>query len=83
MIYQRGRGFNKGGYKAICPTITSSSWQTNHSINGKQLTVKQVAILQGFDKDFILPKCVSNSQIYRLLGNTMSVNVLGKLIKEV
>ena len=32
VILQRSRGFNKGGVKEICPTISTSSWQHNNMV---------------------------------------------------
>lgn len=37
MIYQLGRGFNKGGIHEICPTISSHSWEQNNFVVEKDI----------------------------------------------
>jgi site-specific DNA-cytosine methylase len=51
LIIQRGRGFNKGGEKDICPTISSNAFEQNNHVGGAQirrLTEVEVERLQGF-----------------------------------
>ena len=43
VILQRGRGFNKGGVKEICPTISTSSWQHNNMVLMSAENLRQMA----------------------------------------
>ena len=96
-IYQRPRGFNKGGIKTgSVPSITSSCWEQNHhviepqrvgDIGGlriRKLTPKECWRLMGFtDEDFDkAAKVCSGSQLYKQAGNSIVVNVLMAIFKE-
>lgn len=55
VILQRGRGFNKGGVKEICPTISTSSWQHNNMVatsmnKNKNYIYEQRRVLEKSDK---------------------------------
>ena len=43
VILQRSRGFNKGGVKEICPTISTSSWQHNNMVLMSAENLRQMA----------------------------------------
>ena len=88
ILLQKSRGFNKGGVKAIdgvCPTLGCSSWQeNNHLVDGfriRKLTPLECFRLQDFPDSFI--KVVSNSQLYKQAGNSMSVNVMEEIFRQV
>jgi DNA (cytosine-5)-methyltransferase 1 len=86
LIYQRGRGFNPGGIKKICPTISSNYWhQNNFLMEGaslRRLTPKECFRLQGFLNDEINMDGISNAQLYKLAGNGQSVNVVKKIFES-
>ena len=55
VILQRSRGFNKGGVKEICPTISTSSWQHNNMVatsmnKNKNYIYEQRRVLEKSDK---------------------------------
>lgn len=55
VVLQRGRGFNKGGVKEICPTISTSSWQHNNMVftsmnKNKNYIYEQRRVLEKSDK---------------------------------
>lgn len=85
-IYQRGRGFNPGGVKEICPTISSNYWhQNNFLMEGetlRRLTPRECFRLQGFINDEINIEGISNAQLYKLAGNGQSVNVVRKIFEN-
>ena len=43
VILQRSRGFNKGGVKEICPTISTSSWHHNNMVLMSAENLRQMA----------------------------------------
>ena len=84
-IIQKGRGYNKGGVKKICPTLTINSWQENNHLIDKQLirklTPKECFRLQDFPDTF--KQVVSNSQAYKQAGNSISVNVMEMIFNQI
>ena len=89
-ITQRGRGFNKGGAHSVAPTLTKNSWEHNNSLLSesilRRLTPKECWRLQDFP-DWAVYKCqaagVSNTQLYKQAGNSMSVNVIEALMRQI
>lgn len=81
-ILQIPRGFNKGGLHDICPTLSSHSWQCNNfvkeQIRIRKLTPKECFRLMGFSDSAYdaASKVVSNSQLYKISGNSIVVDVL-------
>lgn len=78
-IYQKPRGFNKGGVKeGKSPPITSSSWENNnHVIENfklRRLTPTECARLQTIPEWY--EWIVSDSQAYKMLGNGWTVEVI-------
>lgn len=81
-IIQKPRGFNKGGEHNICPTLSSHSWECNNfvkeQIRIRKLTPKETFRLMGFSDSAYdaASKVVSNSQLYKISGNSIVVDVL-------
>lgn len=47
----------------------------------RKLTIRECARLQGFPEDFTFP--VSRTQVYKQLGNTISIPVIAEIAKEI
>jgi len=80
-MIQTPRGYNKGGIKALdgkTPTLSSSSWEhNNHLIENTQirkLTTIECERLMGLDDGYT--SGVSNSQRYKMLGNSFHIDVI-------
>lgn len=93
VIAQKPRGNNKGGLHEIVPTISSSTWQENNLLienNHRQhmrirkLTPKECYRLMGFDDESFdrAAKVNSNTQLYKQAGNSIVVDVLVAIFKE-
>lgn len=87
-IIQRGHGYNQGGVHEIAPTLTSNSYhENNHLSDGfriRKLTPHECWRLQGFP-DWAFDKAQevnSNSQLYKQAGNSVTVNVIAAIAKE-
>ena len=87
-IIQRGHGYNKGGEHDIAPTLTSNSYQENNHLSDgfriRKLTPRECWRLQGFP-DWAFDKAQevnSNSQLYKQAGNSVTVNVIAAIAKE-
>ena len=87
-IIQRGHGYKKDGEHDIAPTLTSNSYyENNHLSDGyriRKLTPRECWRLQGFpDWAFDKAQAVnSNSQLYKQAGNSVTVNVIAAIAKE-
>lgn len=83
-INQRARGRNKGGLHEICPTISANSFQDNNHVVGshriRRLTPLECFRLQGFPDHYIKP--CSDSQTYKQAGNSITVNVMQAILKN-
>lgn len=88
-ILQRSRGFNKGGEHDICPTIGCGSWPYNNLLNVdyriRKLTPKECFRLMDAPEENInelLDSGISNSQLYKLAGNSIVVNCLYHIFRK-
>lgn len=92
-IYQRPRGYNKGGMHDVAPALSISAWQENNLLaNGiriRRLTPRECWGLQGFPDEYFdkaRAAGISNTQLYKQAGNGVTVNVaraIGERLKEV
>ena len=67
--------------KNICPTLSTRCDMFYHSSYNRYLTTTECLLLQGFSKDF--RQVVSNTQMYKQIGNSMSVNVLKVIFDKI
>ena len=92
-IYQRPRGYNKGGMHDVAPALSINAWQENNlladGIRIRRLTPRECWRLQGFpDEYFDKAKAagISDTQLYKQAGNSVTVNVaraIGERLKEI
>ena len=87
-ILQKGRGWNKGGLKALdgkTPTISTSAWEHNNhltydeGLTWRKLTPLECERLQTVPEGYT--EHVSNTQRYRMLGNGWTVEVIKHIMK--
>ena len=88
-IIQRGHGYNKGGEHDICPTTGCGSWVYNNLLNAdfriRKLTPKECFRLMDAPEENInelLDSGISNSQLYKLAGNSIVVNCLYHIFRK-
>jgi DNA (cytosine-5)-methyltransferase 1 len=89
-IYQYRRHYVRENMKNLCPTLTANMGTGGHNVpiirddNGiRKLTPRECFILQGFSNEFILPDNMSDSALYKLVGNAITVKVITKIAKEI
>lgn len=87
-VYQFRRVYVRENKSNECPTLTANMGTGGHnvplvldSIGARKLTPRECFNFQGFPKDYILPPKLSDSKLYKLAGNAVSVPVV-KLIAE-
>lgn len=71
---------SKDCYKTYCPTIVANNYLWCNKLERKA-TNKEKLSLQGFPSNF--RQVVSDAQLSRQIGNSMSVNVLKKIFKSI
>lgn len=67
--------------KGYSPTLTTNCSQIYSTTYKRYLTIPECLRLQGFKTK--LNQVVSNTQFYKQIGNSMSINVLKELFKEI
>lgn len=87
-ILQRARGFNMGGEHKICPPITANSFQDDNLLKCqyhiRKLTPRECGRLMGVsDEDISKMAAVnSNTQLYKQFGNSIVVDVMCAMFKN-
>ena len=88
-ILQRGHGFAKGGVYDLAPALTSSKWQDNNfaiiEYWIRKLTPCECFRLMDVPQhliDRLLSAGISNSQLYKLAGNSIVVAVLYHIFRK-
>ena len=88
-IIQRGHGYAKGGVFDICPALTTSKWQDNHfaliEYWIRKLTPRECFRLMDVPEHYIdrlLSTGISNSQLYKLAGNSIVVACLFHIFRK-
>ena len=83
--YQKNYIFPNSNYvnplENLCPTLSTRCDMFFHSTYNRYLTTTECLLLQGFLPDFI--QNVSKTQMYKQIGNSMSVNVLRCLFLKI
>lgn len=89
ILYQYRRVYVRENKSNCCPTLTANMGSGGHNVpilkddkGIRKLTPKECFNLQGFPKDFKLPN-ISDSELYKLAGNAISVPVLDLIIKKI
>lgn len=92
-VYQWRRQYVRENKSNMCPTLTANMGTGGHNVplilsddgRYRKLTPRECFNLQGFPKSYKLPKDITNSQLYKQAGNSVTVSiieVLAGLVKE-
>lgn len=90
-IYQFRRIYIRENKSGICPTLTANMGTGGHNVplildnknRIRKLLPIECLMLQGFPKDFIIPKELCDSRVYKQAGNAVSVSVIKNLATEI
>lgn len=89
VIYQYRRYYVRENKNNVCPTLTANMGSGGHNVpllkdnNGiRKLTPRECFNLQGFPSNYQFPK-VSDSKLYKLAGNAVSVPIVELLVKKI
>lgn len=87
-VYQWRRRYVRANKSGVVPTLTANMGTGGHNVpiilddNGiRKLTPKECFLMQGFPKDFKLPK-IADSKLYKQAGNSVTVPVVERIAKE-
>lgn len=90
VIYQYRRVYVRENKSNCCPTLTANMGSGGHNVplikdnNGiRKLTPRECFNLQGFPQDYKLPQNLSDSKLYKLAGNAVSVPVVDLIITNI
>ena len=86
-IYQWRRQYVRENKSGVVPTLTANMGMGGHNVpliltNNKRirkLTPKETFNVQGYPKNFKLPKEVSNGQLYKQAGNSVVVPLIRRI----
>jgi len=89
IVYQWRRKYVRANKKGVCPTLTANMGLGGHNVpiikNHKgirKLTPRECFLLQGFPKNFKLPKNLADSKLYHQAGNSVTVSVIQRIAEE-
>ena len=89
VLYQFRRKYVRENKSNCCPTLTANMGGGGHNvplllddIGIRKLTPRECFNLQGFPKNYKFPD-ISDSQLYKLAGNAISIAILDLIIKKI
>lgn len=90
-IYQWRRQYVRENKSGVVPTLTANMGMGGHNVpliltqdkRIRKLTPKETFNVQGYPKDFKLPKEVSNGQLYKQAGNSVVVPLIKRIALEI
>lgn len=90
-IYQFRRVYVRENKSGVCPTLTANMGTGGHNVplikddhdRIRKLTPRECLLLQGFPKEFEIPKELCDSRIYKQVGNSVSVEVIYRIANEI
>ena len=89
-VYQLRRIYVRENKSGVCPTLTANMGTGGHNVpliidefGIRKLTPKECFMIQGFPNDFKLPENVSNGQLYKQAGNSVTVSVIERIAQNI
>lgn len=86
-LYQYRRYYIRENKNGCCPTLTANMGTGGHNvpilldnIGIRKLTPRECFNLQGFPPHYVLPQNISNSGLYKLAGNAVSIPIVNLLV---
>lgn len=89
-IYQYRRYYLRANKKNVCPTLTANMGTGGHNVplvmddyGIRKLTPRECFTLQGYSEDFLFPEKMTDSNLYKQAGNTVSVTVVKRIADNI
>ncbi len=90
IVYQYRRTSMRENKTGVCPTLTANMGGGGHNVplilddkGVRKLTPRECFNLQGFPESYTLPTQLSDSKLYKLAGNAVSVPVITLILKRI
>ena len=90
VIYQYRRGIVRENKSGVCPTLTANMGSGGHNtpllldhIGIRKLTPRECFRLQGFPDDYQFPTGISDSKLYKLAGNAITVTLVSLIADSI
>jgi len=89
-VYQWRRQYVRENKSDMCPTLTANMGTGGHNVpliiddwGFRKLTPRECFRFQGYDDLYKLPEDVAISQLYKQIGNSVTVSLIERLAKRV
>jgi len=89
-VYQWRRKYVRENKKGVCPTLTANMGMGGHNVpiikdkkGIRKLTPAECARIQGFPRSYKLPKNLTDSALYKQIGNSVTVTVVEAVAKQI
>ncbi len=89
-VYQWRRKYVRENKKGVVPTLTANMGRGGHNVpiiktdkGIRKLTPKECFLIQGFPQSFILPKDISDSELYHQAGNSVTIPVIQRIAENI
>lgn len=89
-IYQYRRGIVRKNKSRLCPCLTATMGTGGHNVpiiktkkGIRKLTPRECFNFQGYESDFILPKELADSHLYKQAGNSVTVKLIYRIAKQI
>lgn len=89
-VYQWRRKYVRKNKSGVVPTLTANMGEGGHNVpliktkyGIRKLTPKECFNIQGFPKDFKLPKNISDARLYKQAGNSVCVTVIEAIAENI
>jgi DNA (cytosine-5)-methyltransferase 1 len=90
IVYQYRRGIVRENKSGVVPTLTATCGTGGHNVplikdekGIRKLTPRECFNLQGFSSSYKLPSELSDSKLYKLAGNAITVTLVERIAKEI
>lgn len=89
-VYQWRRQYVRENKSGVVPTLTANMGTGGHNVplirsdtGIRKLTPRETFNIQGYPLDFVLPKEVSDGQLYKQAGNSVVIPVIERIAKNI
>jgi DNA (cytosine-5)-methyltransferase 1 len=89
-VYQYRRVYVRENKSNVCPTLTANMGTGGHNVplirDGgeiRKFSPRECARLQGFPDEFKFPENVSRGQLYKQIGNSVTVSVIERIAENI
>lgn len=89
-VYQWRRKYVRENKSGVCPTLTANMGTGGHNVplirdfhGVRKLTPRECARLQGFPDEYKFPLELTDSKLYKQIGNSVTITVIERVAKQI